>query len=69
MVGLRILIENGIIFGTLQYSELKVKMGDPALKTGCDGLCQEQNLCDMVTTAWASSSRCTELLEVRKSSN
>lgn len=54
---------------SLQYSELKVKLGDPALKIGCDGTCEEQNLCDMVTTAWAYGPRCTELLEVRKNGN
>lgn len=47
-----------------QYWELKFKMGDTTLEKGCDTECMGSHLCEMVTSEWGNSPRCTELLSV-----
>ena len=50
-----------IICFSLQYFELKFKMGDPTLRKGCNSECRKKHLCEMVTTEWENSAECTRL--------
>lgn len=47
-----------------RYWQLKFKMGDTTLDMGCDDECMGAHLCEMVTSEWGNSPRCTELLSV-----
>lgn len=43
-------------------------MGDTTLEAGCDSECMGSHLCEMVTSEWGNSPRCTELLAVLQGS-
>lgn len=50
------------------YFENFVSVGDPYLAAGCDDLCYEQRLCDMVTSSRNDLDHCNTLLKRKRTS-